>query len=166
MANTYILIEAKTLTTTTASIEFTSIPSTYTDLILKFTARHTTSEVSNDVNISLNASTSNFSSTRVYGSGSSTGSDTISRLAGTSVGASATANTFANNEIYIPNYTSGNAKSFSVDQVGENNATQAYQQLTAGLWDDTSVINAIKLQPAAGSFVAYSTFYLYGIKKN
>ena len=164
MANTYTLIEAKTLTTTTASIEFTSIPNTYTDLLLKVSARHSTAEISNDILVSFNSSTSNFTAARVYGSGSGTGSDTNARSMGTTVGASATASTFASNDFYIPNYTSSNYKSYSTDQVGENNATTAYQILVAGLWSDTSVINAIKLQPGSGSFVADSTFYLYGIK--
>lgn len=166
MANTYTLIEAKTLTTTTANIEFTSIPNTYTDLLLKVSARHSTAEISNDILVSFNSSTSNFTATRVYGSGSGTGSDTNARSMGTTVGASATASTFASNDFYIPNYTSSNYKSYSTDQVGENNATTAYQILVAGLWSDTSVINAIKLEPASGSFVAYSTFYLYGISNS
>ena len=169
MANTYTLIEAQTLSSSQASITLGSggtIPQTYTDLKILVSARHSTAEVSNDILVSFNGSTSNFTATRLYGSGSGTGSDTNARSMGTTVGASATASTFANNEIYIPNYTSSNYKSYSTEQVGENNATPAYAILIAGLWSDVAAITSITLTAGTGSFVAASTFYLYGIKNS
>jgi hypothetical protein len=166
MANTYTLIETQTLSSSTASITFSSIPQTYTDLKVVFSPRHSNADVSNDVLISLNGSTSNFTGRRFYGTGSATGSDTATRTAGTSVGASATASTFGNNEIYIPNYTSSNYKSISTDQAGENNASQAFLILGTNLWSDTAAITSITLTAAGTSFVQYSTFYLYGIKNS
>jgi hypothetical protein len=150
----------------TASVTFSNIPQTYTDLKVVVSARHSAAEVSNDILVSFNGSTSNFTARRLYGSGSGTGGDTNARSMGTTVGASATASTFANNEIYIPNYTSSNYKSYSTDQVGENNATQAYTILVAGLWSDVAAITSITLTAAAGSFVQYSTFTLYGVSSN
>ena len=169
MANTYTLIEAQTLGSSAASITLGSggtIPSTYTDLKVVFSPRHSAADVSNDVLISLNGSTSNFTGTRVYGTGSAVGSDTADRTVGTSVGASATVSTFGNNEIYIPNYTSSNYKSIYTDQAGENNATQAFRIMSSNLWSNTASITSITLTPGAGSFVQYSTFYLYGIKNS
>jgi hypothetical protein len=58
--------------------------------------------------------------------------------------ATATANTFGNTEFYIPNYTSSNYKSFSVDGVTENNATAAFA-LYAGLWSNTAAITSFRL---------------------
>ena len=85
---------------------------------------------------------------------------------GNGVGGTATANTFGNMEIYIPNYAGSSNKSVSVNQVGEDNAATAYATLLAGLWSNTAAITSIKLTPFSGgaSFVQYSTAYLYGVK--
>ena len=77
----------------------------------------------------------------------------------------ATASTFGNAEIYIPNYASSNNKSVSADFVSETNAADAIFGLTAGLWANTSAITSIKLTPAA-AFAQYSTATLYGIKNS
>jgi hypothetical protein len=77
-----------------------------------------------------------------------------------------TASTFANNEVTIPNYTSSNFKSYSVDSVTENNATQAYAIFVAGLWSNTAAITSITLGLSSANFVQYSTAYLYGIKNS
>ena len=41
MPNTYTLIKGETLTTAAASYAFTAIPSTYTDLVIRWSARDT-----------------------------------------------------------------------------------------------------------------------------
>jgi hypothetical protein len=147
----------------TSAINFTSIPQTFTDLKIVLSARHTASETSNDVLVTINSSTSNFTARRLYGNGSSAASDTNARVVGMTVGASATASVFGNSEVYFPNYTSSNYKSYSADLVGENNASTAYQVLIAGLWSNTAAITSISLAPGSGSFVQYSTATLYGI---
>ena len=81
-------------------------------------------------------------------------------------GATATANTFANVSIYIPNYTSANYKSVSIDAVTENNATTAYAFLSAGLWSNTAAITSATITNSSGNYVQYSTAYLYGIKNS
>ncbi len=75
-------------------------------------------------------------------------------------------NTFANGEIYIPNYTASVNKSVSIDSVTENNATSAIAALDAGLWANTAAITSINLNGNNGNFVQYSTAYLYGIVKS
>ena len=169
MANTFVLIEAQTLGSSAASITLGSggtIPQTYTDLKVVFSPRHTTAEISNDVQISFNGNTSNFTGIRVYGDGSAVSTDTNAMAVGTTPGSTATANTFGSNEIYIPSYTSANYKSFLTNQIGERNAVGAYQILTSNLWYNTAPITSITLNPGAGSFVQHSTFYLYGIKNS
>ena len=170
MANTYTLIEAKTLSSTTTSVTFSSIPNTYTDLLLKVSPRTNITQVAWTLRMNLNSSTSNYTNIAVQGSGSSTNSyNENAPFGGVSVGANATANTFSNIEIYIPNYTSSNYKSYSIDSVTENNATEAYATLIAGLWSDTSVISSIKFELTGATpndFVSGSTFYLYGIKNS
>jgi len=167
MANTYTLIEAKTLATTTASITFSSIPATYTDLLVKYSSRCNAAAVQN-MAITLNGSTSNFTYRSLYGGGSvSPGSGSGStNLVGIAEANNYTANTFDNGEIYIPNYASANFKSISADSVTETNASEAYIQLFATLWSNTAAITSVGLATTSGSFLQYSSFYLYGIKNS
>jgi hypothetical protein len=79
------------------------------------------------------------------------------------LGTTATANTFASTEIYIPNYTSTTSKSVSIDGVTENNATTSYQTFTAGLSTLSTAITSVSFGLGAGNFVQYSTFSLYGL---
>ena len=166
MATTYKLIDKSILGSTTASVTFSSIPSTYTDLVLKVSSRSDTSDVLTAVFISFNATTTNFSGKFLLGTGGAAVSGSLSRFTGHADAASATSNTFQNGEIYIPNYLSSNYKSFSADSVQENNNTTAYSSLVAGLWTITDAITSITLTPDAGSFVSGSSFYLYGIKNS
>jgi hypothetical protein len=80
-----------------------------------------------------------------------------------SSGGGSTVNTFASGEIYIPNYRSSNQKLFSVDLVQENNGTDAYADIQAGLWNQTAAITAMTLASGSGLYLAKSTFTLYGV---
>jgi hypothetical protein len=167
MANTFVKIQTVTVGSGgAATIDFTSIPQTYTDLKLVTSARHTEASVSNDILIAINSSTSNFTARRAYGSGSGVGSDTTARVVGVTVGASATASVFGNNEAYFPNYTSANFKAFSADTTGENNATLNFSFIIGNLWSSTSAITSITLTANGGNFVQYTTATLYGIKSS
>ena len=141
-----------------------TIPQTYTDLQIVMSVRGSRSEVVSNTAISFNGSTANFTNKYLEGNGTSASSGSLARFVGAQPAATATANTFSNNIIYIPNYTSSNFKSFSCDSVTENNATLAYATLFAGLWSDTSAITTITLSSSSSdNFVEGSTFYLYGI---
>jgi len=169
MANTYIAISTTTVGSGGAgTIQFSSIPSTYTDLLLKVSARTSGAAQTRNMRISFNSDTANYSSIALNGNGSSAFSDTSTNyLVGYVNAASTTASTFANVEIYIPNYTSSNNKSYSVDGVTENNGTEAYAKLNAGLWSNSAAITSITLDATNGAeFQQYSTATLYGIKKN
>jgi hypothetical protein len=76
----------------------------------------------------------------------------------------ATANTFGNSSIYIPNYSGATNKSYSADGVNETNATQAFQELDASLWSNTASITQVTLSVENGNFVQYSSATLYGVK--
>jgi hypothetical protein len=167
MPNTYTLIASNTVGSGGASlVSFSSIPATYTDLLVKVSTRSTNSAVFDVTYLKFNGSTSSFTNKILGGSGSAANSlsGTDGRF-GVGDAATATSNTFSNIEVYIPNYASSNYKSFSSDSVQENNATEAYANLTAGLWSNTAAITSIDVYSAAHSFVQYSTFYLYGISK-
>ena len=172
MAN-YVLLERITVGAAGASsVSFNNIPQTgYTDLKVVVSARDTTSGNINDhINITFNGSSSNFTSKYLQGNGSAASSaSTSDGFVGYIPDTSATANTFGNLEVYIPNYTSTNYKSYSVDSVQENNSGSAgYAQDTmhAGLWSVSgsgSPITNLGFTAGAGSFAQYSTFSLYAL---
>ena len=151
-----------------ADIEFTSIPATYTDLLVKVSARSTDGNWQG-MYMRLNGATTNYSSIYLDGTGSSVGSGVITTTGlyvSTIGGTNTTSSTFTNSEIYIPNYTSSNNKSLSADGSAENNATAAYLNLIANLWSDSAAITSILLYSAAGNIAQYSTATLYGIKNS
>lgn len=173
MALTYVAIATVTVTGATASdITFSSISADYTDLLLKVSVRSNISAYRSTLVMQFNGDTaSNYSYRRLYASGSTVGSDvtdpTTFIVCGEVVGASSTASTFTNSEIYIPNYTSSNKKSVSTDAALEtNDASNNRLSMTAALWTGTSAITSIKLfdSNTAQAFVQYSSITLYGIK--
>ena len=169
MANTFTLIASTTVGSGgAANITFSSIPSTYTDLLVKWSARSVKSAAQESVYINFNGSTSNFSSKWLYGDGSGAYSLSTSTVesAGFCVAGTMTANTFTSADCYIPNYAGSNNKSFSIDSVDEGNQTTVYSELIAGLWSNTAAINSIKIYPAANNFAQYTTAYIYGIKNS
>jgi hypothetical protein len=172
MANTYTLIASSTVGSGgAANIDFTSIPGTYTDLLIKTSIRTNAADVTDTIGITFNNNTSNYSFMRIRGNGtnatSSSASSQSNVATGYAVGNNATASTFSNLEFYVPNYAGSNYKSFSSDGVSENNATEAYTGLWAGLWANVSAITSVKLIPITGSlFQQYSTAYLYGISNS
>ena len=172
MANTYTLIASSTVGSGgAATIDFTSIPATYTDLLILCSFRNDRAATEDAVKMSLNGSTSNFSTRSLSGSGSAAASDTnlVTAFGGMSVSATATASTFSNNIVYIPNYTSSTAKSYLADAVCETNGTTAFMYYIAGLWNPSTqaAITSISFTPnLATNFVQHSTAYLYGIKNS
>ena len=152
-----------------ATIDFTSIPATYTDLVVKISARSVRSAVNDVLYMKVNGSATTYSSKVLEGNGATPtsyngGSTAFSDILGIPA-ASSTASVFSNAEIYIPNYTSANYKSISADSVGENNATTAYTDLYAGLWSNTAAITSITLYNIISNFAQYSAASLYGILK-
>lgn len=161
---TYKLIASSTVGAGGASsITFSSIPQTYTDLVLLWSTRKTTNGAAATY-ISFNSSTSSFSAIYLYAQGTgSVVSGTLARYIGSVPGADSTANCFSNSLVYIPNYTSSNNKSYSADNVDDINAAGNDMNFIAGLWSNTAAITSLSISPAADSFTQYSTAYLYGI---
>lgn len=169
MPNTFELIASSTVgATAVSSIEFTSIPSTYTDLVVVGSCRTNRANATDETTLTFNNSTSSYSWRLLYGSGSVAGSASGSSdvaIYGIQVtGNNSTASTFGNFQIYIPNYAGSTNKSVSIEAVAEDNASAAFMKMVAGLWSNTSAISSLKLSGQAGNFVQYSTAYLYGVK--
>jgi len=165
MADTFIKIASVTVGAGGASsIDFTSIPSTYTDLCLKFSGRCDTVD---NINITFNGSTTSYTTRYLYGSGSAAASASAStQYVGATNASTYTANAFGNAEIYIPNYAGSNNKSISTDSVQETNVSTVYMVLDAALWSNTAAITSLSLAPSSGKYVQYSTATLYGIKNS
>jgi hypothetical protein len=165
------LIESKTLGTAQASIEFTSIPQTFTDLVVLVNARAVSASVVVSGGLFLNSTASDTSWRALSGTGSSANSGTQSGVTDFLIGdfpaASATANTFGNALVYIPNYTGSQQKSLSSDSVSENNGTAADQKIVAGLCTKTAAITSLTVRVYQGgiNLAAGSMVSLYGVLK-
>ena len=168
MANTYEAIATVTVGSGgAADIEFTSIPATYTDLVLKLSARGTRALTYEAIKVEFNGSTANLSCKQLYGDGAAAASSSNgTQIVFDTDAANNTTSVFGSHEIYIPNYAGSTNKSVSIDSVMEQNGTTAYAELVAGLWADISSITSIKLLPAAANFAEHSTATLYGIKNS
>jgi hypothetical protein len=176
MPSTYIKLASTTVGAGGASsISFTSIPQTYTDLVIKMSTRTTETPGASALGIQFNGASTTVSAIRLNGTGAAVSSGTFAASSGgfgrynnvTGQSADSTASTFSNGELYFPNYTSSNFKSFSNDMVTENNGTTAYAEFDAGLWSSTSAITSIGINVygGGGSFVQYTTATLYGVLK-
>jgi hypothetical protein len=175
MANaTHTLISSQTLGGTTASVTFSSIPSTYNDLKLVVSARGDVSALLGAVKVAFNGdSATNYSYTNLLGNSSAASSTRASSATSDLIinqdDATATASTFGSCEIYIPNYNSTGSKPwFNIDVTEDNAVTAASAdiQANAHLYRGASGISSITLTPNSGNFVQYSNFYLYGIKNS
>jgi hypothetical protein len=174
---TYTLIAHTELTGTQASVTFSSIPATFTDLLLVGSARTSGTVGQSSLLYRLNNSQTGYSGRSLIGTGSSASSGTLGILdssaaggnwgraafVGINGGSDTTSSTFANFSFYLPNYKSSVAKSLSLDAVTENNGTTAYQEITALLWSGTDAVTSFSLAAYVASYVAGSSFTLYGI---
>lgn len=151
-----------------ANMVFSSIPGTYTDLCVRVSARSTANGGQN-VYATLNGVSSGYSDKFLYGNGTAAGStnsgNTTAACGCVIPGADFASQAFGNGEIYIPNYTSGNNKSFGSDSVSANSATLSYQQMFSNLLS-VGTITSITLFSSSGNFAQYSTATLFGIKKD
>jgi hypothetical protein len=172
MANTYTLIASSTVGAGGATnVTFSSIPQTYTDLLICLSARDNIAAGIHNLSLQFNGSGSGYSGKFLYGNGSAAASEPSGRsdfLQGTFAnGTTSTSNTFTNFQVYIPNYTSSNYKSVSIDGVQENNGTAGNDFMSASIWSNTAAITSIAWDEIdSGTLSQYSSFYLYGIKNS
>jgi hypothetical protein len=170
MANTQTLIA----TLTGNSMIFSSIPGTYTDLLIKVTMRDLTSGggFGQTLYMQFNGDGSTLYSSRwLEGNGSSAYSSnngtnqTGFRVSVVNSTGATNANIFGSLEIYIPNYAGSTFKSYIADYVTENVATGAYQGVDTGIYRSTSAITSLSMGTGF-SLSTLCTASLYGINKN
>lgn len=160
MPKTYEPISSQTLASTQTTVTFSSIPQTYTDLILVIQAQVNGSPINTDGYVNGDQAT-NYSFTTVVGNGSSPSSFRGSNTAFIRYAtAGYTDNSFAHNSInHFLNYS--NTTTFKTILCRANNANNG-TSLTANLWRSTSAITSISI--VGNPFAIGSIFKLYGIK--
>lgn len=170
MPTTYRLIAKNVLSSDTASVSFSGIPSTYTDLYVICNARSTNASVTDAIQVRFNGATddANLSFRSLSTDGTTATSITGSNgTVGHISGGGASADTFGPAEIYVPNYAGGTQKAFFGNGGANTNGTATARiWASACLWAITSAISQMSIFPGQGpNFKAGSSFYLYGITK-
>lgn len=149
-----------------SSIVFSSIPGTYTDLMLVVNARSASTDSVGFVRF--NGLTTNLSCRFFQSDNSSSLSSTdASNIYFTLTRSDSDANIFCNTRIHIPNYAGSTNKTVSVDgaySIISSGVSRVH--MIAGLWASTAAITQITLVTSSGSnFVQNSVVSLYGITK-
>jgi hypothetical protein len=163
MPSTYTPIATTTLGSGSAGVTFSSIPSTYTDLILVSVALRDGGGGGDPVKAQFNSDTgNNYSFTQVYGNGSSAASGAASNnnyaFAGVAGDTSGTA--WVSNIFQVMNYANTTTNKTTLNR---NNDLGSYVGATVSTWRSTSAISSIYLFTTSG-FKSGSTFTLYGVK--
>ena len=166
MDKTYEPIATQTLGSAVQTVTLSSIPSTYTDLVVVVNAF---SSVNSDLYVSFNGdSASNYSRTTLWGDGSTAGSTRIVRADGyafmilTYYGAVTTTQGASVHTVNIMNYS--NTTTNKTVLARPSSAGQGVDA-TVGMWNSTAAISSMTFDLASTrTFSAGSTFTIYGIK--
>jgi hypothetical protein len=159
MAKTYEPIQTQTVGTAVATVTFSSIPQTYTDLILVFRGI-TTAATTENIYCTYNSDSSSlYSWTRIVGDGSTASSarssgQTYQIIADTDLNQ-------MNSVTQIMNYS--NTTTFKT-AISRSNSSGLRASLYADLYRSTNAISSVTLTMSSGNFATGSTFTLYGIK--
>jgi hypothetical protein len=150
------------------SIEFTSIPATYTHLQLRYIARTNRNEPDDGFSIQFNGDTTaaNYKYHYFAGSGAIRYSGNDPEMNVPYVGAAnAAANIFGIGICDILDYRNTNKNTTVRILGGHDRNGGGWTALNSGLWRNTAAVTSLKIQTnALGNFVQYSSFALYGIK--
>lgn len=163
MADTFVNLQTVTVGSGgAATIGFTSIPQSYTDLLIKFSGRNANNVYTFSVQIN---GTTVTNTKRLFATGS--GAYTTDTFNGNYTNYStALASVFGSADLYFFNYTGSTYKRFFVEAVSEDNYSSAYMNFSANSNASTSAITSITLVPESGNFAQYSSATLYGIKNS
>jgi hypothetical protein len=165
MPATYDRIATTTLGSANATITFSSIPATYTDLKIVFTGTATAS--GDDLLLRLNGDTgTNYSVTALQGNGATASSFRSTSIAyvflAGSASMSTTIPTFS--EVDIFSYAGGTNKTLLAQYSGDFNGSGVTAR-SVGLWRNTAAITSVSLLLLATTFKVNTTATLYGILK-
>ncbi len=163
MPKTYEPIATQTVGTAIQTVTFSSIPQTYTDIVVASSI-----QVSGNVNVWMrfNSDTgSNYSYTTLEGNGSSATSGRSTNDSKIQLDSVAyppfSGSSFAPNLVHIMNYS--NTTTYKTALLRANNGAVGVS-LFAGLWRSTAAISTISFVAGAVNFAVGTTFTLYGVK--
>ena len=154
------------------SLSFSSIPSTFQDLMIVLNARSTNASTTTQAIMFFNGdvSSSNYSATWIDGNGSSATSGRQSNFAQLYCvdgmpAASATSGIFSSTVFHILNYASTSTfKTVLIRQAADLNGS-GLSRLTVGLWRATpAAISSLGINAVSGNYAAGSTLTLYGVR--
>lgn len=171
MANTYNFISRVNISTPTTTVTFSSIPNTYSDLVILCSLRMNIAGTNAGYAL-LRFNGDDFTSythTRFRGSGSAVD---VGNAASTNqiivfnncCSNGNESNTFSSSTIYIPGYADSNPKVTGEFHASENNTTGAYMNYQAGRWSSNAITQIDII--GGDNFSQYSSFSLYGIKNS
>jgi hypothetical protein len=162
MPKTYEPISTQTVGTATPSVTFSSIPQTYTDLVIVSSSMVSTGN-GQGINLRFNSDTgSNYSHTVLYGTGISAVSGRTSSATYISyTNVSDVTNNWDAGICHIMNYANSTTNKTTISRGGVANQLTV---LYTGLWRSTAAITNIVVLSTSGNIIAGSTFTLYGIK--
>lgn len=168
--NTYTMIATQTVTGSSAgTVVFSSIPSTYTDLVMVCHARGVAAVGMEGSAIRFNGDTAaNYSQTELKGDGASAASsrntgDTYIRNIDAYVGSTAASGIFGFYELHVMNYANTTTYKTTLGRSSSLYSGAGVAHLAAGLWRSTAAINSITHVGYNGNIDVGSTFTLYGI---
>jgi hypothetical protein len=160
MAKTYDPIATVTISTTTSSYTFTSIPSTYTDLVIACQDLSTTSIQGITVRVGNGSidTGSNYSRVAIDGYSSAMSNQTTN-ASSWDVGV-ISPNGSGTSLYHFMDYANTNKYKTVLTRSGN----PEYFRFAVGTWRSNSAINQIQVYPASYSWTAGTTLSLYGIK--
>jgi hypothetical protein len=161
MTATYEKIATTTLSSTSNDVTFSSVPATYTDIVVICNTSITSGSA--DLWFNFNSDTgSNYSITFISGTGStiqSARNTNATKMSVTNYGYLET--TIGTYIVNIQNYSNTTTYKSTLARV---NTTSNGLAAGVGLWRSTAAISTIKISPSTQNFATGSTFTLYGIK--
>lgn len=166
MPATYEPIVSTTLGAAAADVTFSSIPGTYTDLVIIGFVK-TTASANTSLGFQVNGDTSSlYSQTRLQGNGTTAVSERSSgvgygNFSGFSYAVADTTNNFSPIVFQAMNYSNSTTNKTFLSR--GNNASTGVGAVVS-LWRSTVAITSIRIYPFAGSLDTGSTFTIYGIK--
>ena len=159
LASTYTPIATTTASGSASTITFSSIPSTYTDLVIVLNGNATTGSTGS-IALQFNSDTgSNYSYTRLLGDGSAASSARGSNTTATYIG-----DTGTDRAVFIVSLNNYSNSTTYKTALSRTNTANTATMATVGLWRNTAAINRVDLSTTTSTFAAGSTFTLYGIK--
>lgn len=161
MATTFTAINDIVLSSTTTTVTFSSIPQTYTDLVLIFTGKQNGG--TDNLRVYYNSDNGNtgvtYTAVRMLGSGTTLGASERQYAVPYAMAGDIGTSWFSG----VLNFQDYSNTSYVKYFLGHSGDT-TYQGIYAGRWDTGNAITDISLRRSTGLWQVGSSFQLFGIK--